>query len=76
MIEIEKLQNITTFQGNAPFEEASTTPTNGEDGSGDPVSPTEKEKPNYDDFVEMNTKLLNQVSSYVVIVIYSLNSKN
>lgn len=44
MIEIEKLQNITTFQGNAPFEEASTTPTNGEDGSGDPVSPTEEVK--------------------------------
>lgn len=52
MIEIEKLQNITTFQGNAPFEEASTIPTNGEDGSGDPVSPTEKEKPNYDDFID------------------------
>lgn len=53
MIEIEKLQNITTFQGNASFEEASTTPTNGEDGSGDPVSPTEKEKPNYDDFIDV-----------------------
>lgn len=56
MIEIEKLQNITTFQGNAPFEEASTTPTNGEDGSGDPVSPTEKEKPNYDDFIDVKSK--------------------
>lgn len=56
MIEIEKLQNITTFQGNAPFEEASTTPTNGEDGSGDPVSPTEKEKPNYDDFIDVKNK--------------------
>lgn len=56
MIEIEKLQNITTFQGNAPFEEASTTPTNGEDGSGDPVSPTEKEKPNYDDFIDAKSK--------------------
>lgn len=58
MIEIEKLQNITTFQGNAPFEEASTTPTNGEDGSGDPVSPTEKEKPNYDDFIDVKSKTL------------------
>ena len=56
MIEIEKLQNITTFQGNAPFEEASTTPTNREDGSGDPVSPTEKEKPNYDDFIDVKSK--------------------
>lgn len=56
MIEIEKLQNITTFQGNAPFEEASTTPTNGEDGSGDSVSPTEKEKPNYDDFIDVKSK--------------------
>lgn len=56
MIEIEKLQNITTFQGNAPFEEASTTPTNGEDRSGDPVSPTEKEKPNHDDFIDVKSK--------------------
>lgn len=46
MIEIEKLCNVTTFQGNAPFEEASTTPTNGEDGSGDPTPPTRKKKPN------------------------------
>lgn len=56
MIEIEKLHNVATFQGNAPFEEASTTPTNGEDGSGDPVSPTEKEKPNYDDFIDVKSK--------------------
>lgn len=42
MIEIEKLCNVTTFQGNAPFEEASTTPTNGKDGSGDPTPPTRK----------------------------------
>lgn len=56
MIEIEKLYNVATFQGNAPFEEASTTPTNGEDGSGDPVSPTEKEKPNYDDFIDVKSK--------------------
>lgn len=56
MIEIEKLYNVTTFQGNAPFEEASTTPTNGEDGSGDPVSPTGKEKPNYDDFIDVESK--------------------
>lgn len=58
MIEIEKLCNVTTFQGNAPFEEASTTPTNGEDGSEDPVSPTEKEKPNYDDFIDAKSKTL------------------
>ena len=56
MIEIEKLHNVATFQGNAPFEEASTTPTNGEDGSGDPVSPTGKEKPNYDDFIDVKNK--------------------
>ena len=56
MIEIEKLHNVATFQGKAPFEEASTTPTNGEDGSGDPVSPTEKEKPNYDDFIDVKSK--------------------
>lgn len=56
MIEIEKLHNVATFQGNAPFEEASTTPTNGEDGSGDPVSPTGKEKPNYDDFIDVKSK--------------------
>lgn len=56
MIEIEKLQNITTFQGNAPFEEASTTPTNGEDGLGDPTPPTRKEKPNRDDFIDVKSK--------------------
>ena len=63
MIEIEKLQNITTFQGNAPFEEASTTPTNGEDGSGDPTPPTRKKKPNSrkkkpncDDFIDAKSK--------------------
>lgn len=56
MIEIEKLYNVATFQGKAPFEEASTTPTNGEDGSGDPVSPTGKEKPNYDDFIDVKSK--------------------
>lgn len=63
MIEIEKLCNVTTFQGNAPFEEASTTPTNGEDGSGDPTPPTRKkkpnprkEKPNCDDFIDAKSK--------------------
>lgn len=63
MIEIEKLCNVTTFQGNAPFEEASTTPTNGEDGSGDPTPPTRKKKPNprkkkpnYDDFIDVKSK--------------------
>jgi hypothetical protein len=63
MIEIEKLCNVTTFQGNAPFEEASTTPTNGEDGSGDPTPPTRKkkpnsrkEKPNCDDFINAKSK--------------------
>lgn len=56
MIEIEKLCNVTTFQGNAPFEEASTTPTNGEDGSGDPTPPTRKEKPNRDDFIDAKSK--------------------
>ena len=56
MIEIEKLQNITTFQGNAPFEEASTTPTNGEDELGDPTPPTRKEKPNRDDFIDVKSK--------------------
>lgn len=56
MIEIEKLCNVTTFQGNAPFEEASTTPTNGEDGSGDPTPPTRKEKPNRDDFIDVKSK--------------------
>lgn len=56
MIEIEKLCNVTTFQGNAPFEEASTTPTNGEDGLGDPTSPTRKEKPNRDDFIDTKSK--------------------
>ena len=56
MIEIEKLQNITTFQGNAPFEEASTTPTNGEDELGDPTPPTRKEKPNCDDFIDAKSK--------------------
>lgn len=57
MIEIEKLYNVTTFQGNAPFEEASTTPTNGEDGSGDPTPPTRKEKPNCDDFIDAKSKI-------------------
>lgn len=56
MIEIEKLCNVTTFQGNAPFEEASTTPTNGEDGLGDPTPPTRKEKPNRDDFIDAKSK--------------------
>lgn len=56
MIEIEKLCNVTTFQGNAPFEEASTTPTNGEDGLGDPTSPIRKEKPNCDDFIDAKSK--------------------
>lgn len=56
MIEIEKLCNVTTFQGNAPFEEASTTPTNGEDGLGDPTSPIRKEKPNRDDFIDVKSK--------------------
>lgn len=56
MIEIEKLCNVTTFQGNAPFEEASTTPTNGEDGLGDPTPPTRKEKPNRDDFIDVKSK--------------------
>ena len=56
MIEIEKLHNVATFQGNAPFEEASTTPTNGEDGLGDPTPPTRKEKPNYDDFIDVKSK--------------------
>lgn len=56
MIEIEKLCNVTTFQGNAPFEEASTTPTNGEDGLGDPTPPTRKEKPNCDDFIDVKSK--------------------
>lgn len=56
MIEIEKLCNVTTFQGNAPFEEASTTPTNGEDGLGDPTSPIRKEKPNRDDFIDTKSK--------------------
>lgn len=56
MIEIEKLCNVTTFQGNAPFEEASTTPTNGEDRSGDPTPPTRKKKPNYDDFIDVKSK--------------------
>lgn len=56
MIEIEKLHNVATFKGMPPFEGASTTPTNGEDGSGDPVSPTEKEKPNYDDFIDVKSK--------------------
>lgn len=56
MIEIEKLQNVATFQGKAPFEEASTTPTNGEDGSGDPTSPIRKEKPNCDDFIDVKSK--------------------
>ena len=63
MIEIEKLCNVTTFQGNAPFEEASTTPTNGEDGLGDPTSPirkkkpnSRKEKPNCDDFIDVKSK--------------------
>lgn len=56
MIEIEKLHNVATFQGNAPFEEASTTPTNGEDGLGDPTPPTRKKKPNYDDFIDVNSK--------------------
>lgn len=56
MIEIEKLCNVTTFQGNAPFEEASTTPTNGEDGSRDPTPPTRKEKPNRDDFIDVKSK--------------------
>lgn len=56
MIEIEKLCNVTTFQGNAPFEEASTTPTNGEDGLGDPISPIRKEKPNHDDFIDVKSK--------------------
>lgn len=56
MIEIEKLCNVTTFQGNAPFEEASTTPTNGEDGLGDPTSPIRKEKPNRDDFIDVESK--------------------
>lgn len=56
MIEIEKLRNVTTFQGNAPFEEASTTPTNGEDGLGDPTPPTRKEKPNRDDFIDVKSK--------------------
>lgn len=56
MIEIEKLCNVTTFQGNAPFEEASTTSTNGEDGSGDPTPPTRKEKPNLDDFIDAKSK--------------------
>ena len=56
MIEIEKLCNVTTFQGNAPFEEASTTPTNGEDGLGDPTSPIRKEKPNSDDFIDVKSK--------------------
>lgn len=58
MIEIEKLHNVATFQGNAPFEEASTTPTNGEDGSGDPTPPTGKEKPNHDDFIDAESKTL------------------
>lgn len=56
MIEIEKLHNVATFKGMPPFEGASTTPTNGEDGSGDPVSPTGKEKPNYDDFIDVKSK--------------------
>lgn len=56
MIEIEKLHNVATFKGKPPFEGASTTPTNGEDGSGDPVSPTGKEKPNYDDFIDVKSK--------------------
>lgn len=56
VIEIEKLCNVTTFQGNAPFEEASTTPTNGEDGLGDPTSPIRKEKPNRDDFIDVKSK--------------------
>jgi MoxR-like ATPase len=56
MIEIEKLHNVATFQGNAPFEEASTTPTNGEDGLGDPTSPIRKEKPNRDDFIDVKSK--------------------
>lgn len=56
MIEIEKLCNVTTFQGNAPFEEASTTPTNGEDGLGDPTSPIRKKKPNRDDFIDAKSK--------------------
>lgn len=57
MIEIEKLHNVATFKGRLLFEEASTTLTNGEDGSGDPVSPTEKEKPNYDDFIDVKSKI-------------------
>lgn len=56
MIEIEKLCNVTTFQGNAPFEEASTTPTNGEDGSRDPTPPIRKKKPNCDDFIDAKSK--------------------
>lgn len=56
MIEIEKLHNVATFKGMPPFEGASTTPTNGEDGSGDPVSPTGEEKPNYDDFIDVKSK--------------------
>lgn len=56
MIEIEKLHNVATFQGNAPFEEASTTSTNGEDGSGDPTPPIRKKKPNRDDFIDVKSK--------------------
>lgn len=56
MIEIEKLHNVATFKGMPPFEGASTTPTNGEDGSGDPTPPTRKEKPNHDDFIDAKSK--------------------
>lgn len=56
MVEIEKLHNVATFQGNAPFEEASTTSTNGEDGSGDPTPPIKKKKPNRDDFIDVKSK--------------------
>lgn len=63
MIEIEKLHNVATFQGNAPFEEASTTSTNREDGLGDPTPPIRKKKPNSrkeklnrNDFIDAKSK--------------------
>lgn len=56
MIEIEKLHNVATFQENAPFEEASLHQLMEKTDWGDPTSPTRKEKPNCDNFIDAKSK--------------------